>query len=411
MQRGNSGPADVGRVMVGVELAREPAPLPAKVGQRAHGIRVMPELEYPPVGGLVIDPAGRDSPATSMLRKLGRRQEHRVPMSVDDRRAIIMALYHEGPAFGAFARRFTTLMVLSVLIAVFGLVADSTAVVIGAMLVAPLLTPVLGLSAAVVMGWPGRVLRHSVVVALAASGAITLAGGIGFVLPFDLDPLPAELLARTAPNLLDLGVAVGAGAAGAFAIVRRQAADAMSGAAVAVALVPPLSAVGILLRAGEPQLATGAGMLFLINVAGVVVAGSLVFIATGFVPGVQLVFGARRTLGRLRWVALATVALVFLLQGGNSSVIQTTPAFEDIEGIVDHWTNRVSPTSEVVDLTMDVEDGAARITAVVATTGQPPPVDELATELANSLDQPVNLELRTIPAQSARASATRDASD
>ncbi len=396
MERGKLEPAKAGGVIV------DPSPPPMRPATVRTGIRIMPELPEP--SGLMLDPAGRDGAATTMLRRFGRRQERRVPMEAADRRSIIVALYQEGHASRGFLRRFATLMVISVVIAVFGLVANSTAVVIGAMLVAPLLTPVLGLSAAVVMGWPKRVLRHCALIAAASAGAVGLATTIGFALPFDLDPIPAELLARTHPNLLDFGVATGAGAAGAFAIVRRQAADAMAGAAVAVALVPPLSAVGVLLRVGETELATGAALLFLLNVAGVVVAGSIVFVATGFVPGVQLVFGARRTLGRLRWIALATVALVLLIQGGESGVIQTTPAFDDVEQIVEDWTSRTSPTAEVVDVAMDVDEGAASVTAVLASPGDPPPVETLAAELAESLGRPVDVELQVVVARSARAS-------
>ena len=100
-----------------------------------------------------------------------------------DRARITAALFHEGHRFAPFARRFAALMTMSVLIAVMGLLADSTAVVIGAMLVAPLMSPVLGVAAALVMGWPQRVLRQVVISAVGAAGAVGLAALTALAFP------------------------------------------------------------------------------------------------------------------------------------------------------------------------------------------------------------------------------------
>jgi uncharacterized hydrophobic protein (TIGR00271 family) len=327
-------------------------------------------------------------------------------MAVEERRRIIAALYSEGRGRRGFIYRFGVLMAISVAIAVFGLVSDSTAVVIGAMLVAPLLTPTLGMAAAVVMGWPRRIIRSAMMVAFGSAGAIVMAAAMTAILPFDLDPLPGEMLARTHPNLLDLGIAVGAGAAGAFAVVRRQAADAMSGAAVAVALVPPLSTVGAFLAEGEWDLAWGALLLFGTNIAGVLLAGSVVFVVGGFVPGVQLFYGARRTVGRVRWIAIAVVMVIFVLNGGRTGILQVVPAFDEVEQIVEEWKGVAD--LEVVDVAMDVEQGEAAVQVVVATEGQVPAVDQLADSLAAVLDRPVDVELQVVQASTARASADAD---
>ena len=89
-------------------------------------------------------------------------------------------------------------MTMSVLIAVMGLLAGSTAVVIGAMLVAPWITSALGISAAVVFGWSARVLRQVLISAIGAAGAFGLAAGTVFLFPGSTDPLPGELIARRA---------------------------------------------------------------------------------------------------------------------------------------------------------------------------------------------------------------------
>ncbi len=368
-------------------------------------------IGLPVARGLPLDTGLRSGPLAGLMHLLGRRYEQRIPMTTDDRTRIIQALYPEGAKFKPFARRFTLLMAVAVAIAVFGLVSNSTAVVIGAMLVAPLLTPILGLGAAIIMGWPRRVVRYVVIVAIASAGSIALAAGMGALMRLRLEPIPSELLARTAPNLLDLGIAVAAGTAGAFAIVRRQAGDAMSGAAVAVALVPPLSSVGILAQQGEFDLAQGALLLFLTNVAGVVMAGTVTFIASGFVPGMQLLYGARSTVGRLRWIALAVVVVVLPLQLDQPGLISPAPAFDDVESLVADWitSTGMEEALDVVDLVVDVKDGEVKIDLVLAASQMPPPPDALAASLSENLNRKVSLDVKSVPSQSSSASADADA--
>jgi uncharacterized hydrophobic protein (TIGR00271 family) len=341
-----------------------------------------------------------------MLRRLGRHFDDAMPMRIEERRRIIAALYPEGTEFAPFVRRFSLLMSVAVAIAVFGLIADSTAVVIGAMLVAPLLTPILGLSAAIIMGWPRRLLRYAIVVVVASAAATMLAGFIAYAVRLELDPIPSELLARTAPNLRDLGIALAAGVAGAFAIVRRAAGDAMSGAAVAVALVPPLSAVGILFQQGEPDLAIGAFVLFTTNVAGVVMAAAVTFIASGFVPGMQLFTGAKRTVGRLRWIALAVVVVVLPIQLDQPGLLQPAPAFEEITARIQQWTGNMEAAIDVVAIDVDVDEGTAFIDLIVTTNEQPEETyDSLAADLSEHLNRPVELSVQEVPAQISEVSA------
>lgn len=140
-------------------------------------------------------------------------------------------------------RRFGMLMALSVTIATLGMRDDSEAVVIGAMLIAPLMTPMLGIAVSVVMGWPDRLWRSAFLVAGATLGAVLLAFIIqsAFTAASAEIVLPSALQARTSPRLVDLGIALTAGAAGAFVQMRREALSALPGVAVAVALVPPLA--------------------------------------------------------------------------------------------------------------------------------------------------------------------------
>ena len=166
-----------------------------------------------------------------------------------------------------------------------GLINDSAAVVIGAMLVAPLLIPIMALSAAVAEAWPRRQLES---LAIVLGGAL-VAIGVGW-LTAALTPrvgsgaiLSGEILARTNPNMLDLGIAIAAGAAGAYITVRSEAGSALPGVWIAVALIPPLATVGITLYADQSTLAGGAAVLFVTNLAAMVLAGGITFMVAGFV--------------------------------------------------------------------------------------------------------------------------------
>lgn len=340
------------------------------------------------------------------LRKLGRQRTEDIRLEPEERKAIIASLFFEGSQRPAFLRRFFTLMFLSVVLAVLGLIADSTAVVIGAMLVAPLMAPVLAASAGLVMGWPQRIKRNLWLVGVASVGAVALAVGIGFFVRSELDPLPGEILARTRPNLFDLGIACAAGAAGAYSFVRRQASDALAGAAVAVALVPPLSVIGLTLSAGEFPMAGGATLLFLANVAGVLMSGAATFLVAGLVPGQRLLSSGSRIQDGLRWAAIATIIVILPLQFGQNRFLPPAADNESVENVVDDWAEETGSQLETVDVGVAVEDGVAKVDLVVTTPDEDPPVEEIAQQISQELDQPVTVDVQVVETQ--RATATSD---
>jgi len=170
---------------------------------------------------------------------------------------------------------FGVMLACSVVIAGLGLLQNSPAVVIGAMLVAPLMTPLIATGLALVQG-NVRLLKEA-----------TKAMGIGTVLSLFIgillqwltpgNELTLELLARTTPNILDLCIAVFSGVAAAYAVSRPELSGALPGVAIAVALVPPLAACGIALGAGEWAAAEGTGILFLTNLVAIVLGSAAVF--------------------------------------------------------------------------------------------------------------------------------------
>jgi uncharacterized hydrophobic protein (TIGR00271 family) len=165
------------------------------------------------------------------------------------------------------------------LIASFGLIANSTAVVIGAMLVAPLMTPIFGISLALVRGEAkllGRAARAEIVGVVAA---VTMGFILGLLLG-DIEPTP-EMLSRTRPNLFDLIVAVLAGFAGAYALVDEKISPALPGVAIATAIVPPLANSGLCLALGEVRGGIGSFLLFFANFLSILIVASGTFISSG----------------------------------------------------------------------------------------------------------------------------------
>lgn len=179
---------------------------------------------------------------------------------------------------------FYMLISLSAIIAGLGLMSNSAAVVIGAMLVAPLMSPIVGMGMAVVLG-DARFLRLTTgAVAKGALLAIFVGMLAGLLLRAMQMELSAEILARTRPSLLDLGIALFSGLAAAYALSRSDAAGALPGVAIAAALVPPLATVGITFAAGYFWQSLGALLLFVTNLVSISSATALMFLVLGFRP-------------------------------------------------------------------------------------------------------------------------------
>jgi uncharacterized hydrophobic protein (TIGR00271 family) len=191
---------------------------------------------------------------------------------------------------------FYVLIALASAIAALGLLMDSPTVIIGAMIIAPLMSAIFGLSMGIVQGDTRLLLRALGTTLRGAGLSMAIGALIGWLAPSV--PVTAEIIARTQPTLMDLLVALLSGTAGAYAQCRRGVLGAVAGVAIAVALVPPLvtAGLGLLIGAGP---GTGAGLLpnrealalsasalllFLTNLSAITAAGSLVFLSFGFRP-------------------------------------------------------------------------------------------------------------------------------
>ncbi|MDN5664753.1 MAG: TIGR00341 family protein [Psychrobacter sp.] len=178
------------------------------------------------------------------------------------------------------SRMYFIMNILSAIIASYGLVTNSAAVVIGAMLVAMMLGPITGVALAII-DHRMPLLRKSLITVLLG---ITLVLIVGFIVGWlhKDQPLTAEILSRTQPTSMDLMIALAGGTAGAYAMVSPHLSVAVVGVAVATALVPPLAASGILFANGEMQLGFGALLLAVTNIIAIQFTNALVLWVLGF---------------------------------------------------------------------------------------------------------------------------------
>ncbi|WP_205750072.1 DUF389 domain-containing protein [Cryobacterium sp. SO1] len=192
------------------------------------------------------------------------------------------AVFFDGPSSSARYSRFWLLLVLASIIASAGIVGDSTATVIGAMIVAPLMTPILGTMLATVLGDRANLIRSLLLVLGGAAAAVLIGFAVGLLVQTAvLSATNAQVAARVSPRLIDLLAALGTGVVGSVALVRRDISDTLPGVAIAISLVPPLTVAGLVLESGSVVQFLGALLLFVTNVVAILGTGIVVMSVYG----------------------------------------------------------------------------------------------------------------------------------
>ena len=198
---------------------------------------------------------------------------------------------------------FISLICLSTAIAALGLISNSTAVVIGAMLVAPLMVPILGAGLAIIQGNVPLVVNSAKSIILGFLAALGIGFLVGVLTPYD--ELTSEILARGKPRLADMFIAFFSGVAAAHCMSRPKLSAALPGVAIAAALVPPIASSGLALSLGKPIEASGATILFFTNVVCIILGSSFTFFAAG------VRYNKKRSSNR--WVQQAYIGLIVAL--------------------------------------------------------------------------------------------------
>jgi len=197
---------------------------------------------------------------------------------------------------------YLMLIVCSCAIATFGLLANSTAVIIGAMIIAPLMLPIRGLAFGALEGNVSLFRKGFIAVAVGTLLAVVLAGGLGLLV--GIASFDSEILSRSKPTLLDLGIAIAAGSISGYAKIQPKISGSLAGTAIAVALMPPICVVGLGMAQGDWSLSLGAGLLYLTNLLGITLSCMLAFLLAGYTPFEQ----ARKA---LTWaIALTSILLL-----------------------------------------------------------------------------------------------------
>jgi len=290
---------------------------------------------------------------------------------------------------------FTVLLALSTVIATYGVVTDSTAAVIGAMIIAPLMTPIMACAAGVTLGSRFRSIKALRLVGLSVIGVIVLSALLTSFLPSSLISFTnnSQIISRVHPSLLDLLIAIAAGAAGAYAIGRQEIADSLAGVAIAISLVPPLAVVGISLGKFQWLDALGSFVLFLTNFFAILLAGAVVFRLLGlhrFTPVKKEGFTQQKA---VRGIIAGTILIAIILGVATFNAVQTTNEQVNAVSAVNIWIGNNSYQVVTVSITGDVVD------VTISGEGSLPPLRDLAGILEQNLGPPVIVNLHVVPEQ------------
>ncbi len=276
---------------------------------------------------------------------------------------------------------FLTLMALSTMLATLGLFSNSAPVIIGAMILAPLMAPIVSLAMSTVrqdqslMTQSSKTLIYGLLLALGCGSLLSL------MIP--LNSLTQEMSARVSPNLLDLGVAIISGIAAAYANSRSEVAKSLAGVAIAVALVPPLATTGVAIAWMDLDMILGSFLLFLTNLSGIVLAAAITFSWLGFSPF------RRAQKGLLISVVITTLISIPLALSFVNMVQNNT------------WTSKVNSISldhaAIKNVKIFHESPIlVRFDLVVPKYPSENQIEHIKQQLETSLSQPVKLEMTLV---------------
>lgn len=319
-------------------------------------------------------------------------------------------------------------LLLSAGIATLGLVISSPAVVIGAMLVSPLMGPLIaaGLSFAAADLYLG--IKSLLQLGVSIISSILFAGLLVWILPLDA-PTP-EIIARTQPNLLDLGIALFSGLAGALLVSRSKSVEgggaALPGVAIAVALMPPLCTVGFGLGAGfDWEIMYGAGLLFITNLAAIIASAFLVFYLLRmdhidvrlaiaqpllerassdsiyhYLESKTAISRSFANIGTLRWrVAMIVFAIGVVLVPLSRSLVQLTEELVARDAVEEAVNAVTSSRAAIVSLLYDVHSDPIVVNLIVAEPVDPVKKAEAEATIRVRTNRNVNFVVRRVASE------------
>ncbi len=313
------------------------------------------------------------------------------------------SVFFDGENASSKYSRFWLLLVLAAVIASAGVIADSTATVIGAMIVAPLMTPIQGTMLATVLGDRANLIRSLLLVVAGAAAAMAIGYLVGTLVVTDVlaDTNP-QVAGRVTPGLIDLLAALGTGVVGSIALVRKDISDTLPGVAIAISLVPPLTVAGLALESGSIAQSLGAVLLFVTNVVAIIGTGIVVMSVYGVNKLTALGdSGTPRRVALRRPIALLAVMLVLIgaplaltsLQVTAKSILES-----QVHAATDPWAEEAGWTVDTVTAS------ANRIDIRVEGPLPTPDTEDLTTRLAASGIDVSTVRVTFVPVQTVQLS-------
>jgi uncharacterized hydrophobic protein (TIGR00271 family) len=284
---------------------------------------------------------------------------------------------------------YSILLVLSAVIATGGILNDSTASVIGAMIVAPLGAPIMGIALAVVVGRIRGVLISIATVAISAAAVVAIGALITWIVPSALDySTNTQITGRISPNIVDLLTAVATGLVGSYAWSRKDLSTVLPGVAIAISLVPPLAVVGVCLQGGRYSYASGAFLLFLTNVLAMVVAGTAVFALARYNE-----LAHKTQMSRKKAVVVEAVCIMLLaipLGYSTYESLQPHRVIVETTSITEKWLKGTNYVVEAVD------ELPGQLLISILGSGILPSTDTLVTQLHDEVRGNLKVRLRVV---------------
>lgn len=331
----------------------------------------------------VSSPAPGAAPADGLARFAPYRWWRRAIVAPVDHEAVVDRIVEDS----GWSPRYAFMIMMSAGIAVIGLLLSSPAVVIGAMLISPLMSPIIGFGFSLALFDFAELRRSLLALVIGATVAVAFTALIVTVSP--LQAPTAEIVARTRPNLFDLAVALFAGLAGSFAIIRGRG-ETIVGVAIATALMPPLAVVGFGLATRDVPVATGALALFITNFITIALSATVMARFYGF--GHHL--SRRQTWAQTIVLLLVFVVLAIPLGIALNRIGREALAVSQTRALL---VDRFGSKARVTQLDLDFAADPLWIRAVViAPRAADQPAPPIQAALAARLARPVRLDLDQI---------------
>lgn len=298
---------------------------------------------------------------------------------------------------------FFVTLTLAAALAALGLLMDSPAIIIGAMIVAPIMMAILGMGLAIVLGDPRFFWRATATTLRGILLAVAMGFIVGHIVPGV--QVTSQMLSLAEPSVLDLAVALTAGVAAAYAVSRKEVSAALAGVAVAASLTPPLANIGLGLALRDLSIAGGASLIFLANLVAIVATSGFTFLFMGFRPqpgDPERATTQRRglsTFGIL--LVLVTIPLLAITEQSLREIRFRRSVDAALRAEVEQlhqsrvveW-DYVLTSEDVLDLDVTIR------TAATLTHAQ---ARDLQERIAKRLDMTVALSLGMVPAQQLKA--------